>query len=281
LDIKDSEYKKLEQSSYLKTDNYRFFISDDTTVGLLQRIKKDTISLADVCLINNGANTGNAARILLSYNPKGSHYRKILEGKDINRYSTKWGGLWIDYDPDLKKKIDLKDLETRQHKIDFSLRNEDLFNSQKIIVRQTADRLIGTFDDQKYVTRHSTHLLRVKRTFVAIKYLLGLFNSTLLTYYYQNIIPEKGKVFAEVKVANLEKLPIKVVLESQQQPFIELVDRILSLNKHLLENQEMRSDEKEKLIEEIGKIDHSIDELVYEIYGLTEAERRIIKDSID
>ena len=46
--------------------------------------------------------------------------------KDINKYSTIWGGLWINYDPTLKNQIDLSTLDTRQKKIDFSLRNEKI-----------------------------------------------------------------------------------------------------------------------------------------------------------
>jgi hypothetical protein len=277
--LNELKYNKIKQSYFSKSDIFQFFISDASTIALIENIKKETKKLSEICLINNGVNTGNAAKILLSNKKETELYRKILEGKDINRYFIQWNGLWVNYDPSLKNRIDLRELDTRQKKIDFSLRNEDLFNSEKIILRQTADRLIGTFDNEKYITRHSTHLIRMKDEGVSIKYILGLFNSKLLTYYYRNLIPEKGKVFAEVKTVNVEKLPIKLVPDSQQQPIIKLVDKMLSLNKRLNEIGDKQTDERARIVEDIKKIDNEIDQMVYKLYGLTKEEIAIVEES--
>src|SRR5690606_33087035 len=170
-------------------------------------------TLSDICSVYNGANTGNMAKILLSKEKVEYRYIKILEGKNIYRYTICWNGLYICYDPSLRDKIDIKSLDTRQKKIDFALRDPAIFHTDKIILRQTADRLIGTFDDEHYITRHSTHLILMKKDIsqINLKYILGLFNSRLLTYYYQKIIPEVGKTFAEVKTVNVGRLPIRTI----------------------------------------------------------------------
>ena len=78
---------------------------------------------------------------------------------------------------------------------------------------------------------------------------------------------ETGKVFAQVKLAVLRELPIKIVSESQQIPIIKLVDKILEIKKE--------SPDKDTSIEET-----MINNLIYDIYGLSKNEIKIIEESI-
>ena len=61
---------------------------------------------------------------------------------------------------------------------------------------------------------------------------------------------------------------------------ISLLDKMLSLNKRLNEIGDKKTDERERIEEEIKKTDVEIDELVYKIYGITEAEKKIIEESL-
>ena len=55
---------------------------------------------------------------------------------------------------------------------------------------------------------------------------------------------------------------------------------MLSLNKKLQEIGDKNTLEKQKIQEEIKKIDNEIDELVYQLYGITEEEKKIIEESL-
>ena len=55
---------------------------------------------------------------------------------------------------------------------------------------------------------------------------------------------------------------------------------MLSLNKKLLEIGDKNTVEKQKLDQEINKTDNEIDELVYQIFGITEEEKKIIDVSL-
>ena len=55
---------------------------------------------------------------------------------------------------------------------------------------------------------------------------------------------------------------------------------MLSFNKKLQEIGDRNTLEKQKLEEEIKKADNEIDELVYQIYGITEEEKKIIDVSL-
>ncbi len=102
------------------------------------------------------------------------------------------------------------------------------FDSQKIIVRQTADKVIAHIDETKSVNLNNVYNIGRPKFKLDMKYLLAILNSHLMVKIYQTIVQEKGKLFAEVKKVNLAKLPIKVISSSLQKPFIEKVTLILN-----------------------------------------------------
>ena len=74
-------------------------------------------------------------------------------------------------------------------------------------------------------------------------------------------------------------MPIKNIPPEKQIPFINLADKMLSLNKKLQEIGDKNTLEKQKIEQEIKKTDNEIDELVYQLYGITEEEKKIIEES--
>ncbi len=269
--IADTEFEKINfyeisQEKFKSSFQKRFFINSDDTDNLFNKIIETGISLGDICDIKNGVNTGNAANILLSSSHQFSTSRRILEGKDVSRYAIHWGGLWINYDSKIRNKIDISKLETRQKKIDFALRDERIFNTEKLVIRQTSDKLVAAFDKDQFITRHSTHLLLQKNQNFSLHFILGLLNSKLLNFYYSILVPEKGKVFAEVKIVNLEKLPIFKADGKAQSQIIEIVERIEKLR---IENPNG----------EIGLLEDELNNSIYSLYDLSQKEISIINQS--
>ena len=78
----------------------------------------------------------------------------------------------------------------------------------------------------------------------------------------------------------MRKIPIKITSLSEQKSLIQLADKMLSLNKKLQEIGDKNTLEKQKIQEEIKKTDNEIDELVYQLYGITEKEKKIIEESL-
>ncbi|TAF99366.1 MAG: restriction endonuclease subunit M [Cytophagia bacterium] len=265
---------QVPQKNILISENNFFNFQDKITNSLFEKISKKGILLGEICSVNNGVNTGNAANILLSKKKKNEKYLKIIEGKDINRYAIHWNNNWINYDSNLKKTISLSDLKTKQNKVDFALRDYAIFSNPKIIIRQTSDKIIACYDDNLFITRHSTHCILPIIKNLNLKYILGILNSKLLNFYYQTLIPEKGKVFAEVKALHAKKLPIKTIdfnnkIEKQQHDkLVKLVENMLELNKRL-QNSTIQT-EKEQLQQRIEYTDIEINQLVYELYEITE-----------
>lgn len=81
-------------------------------------------------------------------------------------------------------------------------------------------------------------------------------------FLYQTEFKADTDVFPKIRIAQVKKIPIKVIPEKEQTPFINLVDKIISLKQ-----QGKDSSEQEK----------KIDELVYKLYNITPDEQKIIE----
>jgi hypothetical protein len=265
--ISNPLWRIIDQEKVLFGENNAFVFESPEIMSLFTKIKSKGIPLGNYCSVNNGVNTGNAANFLLADQPKSQTYRKLLEGKDVHRYFITWGGNWINYDPNLKKKIKVQDLKTRQSRIDFALRDSRIFDSPKIVIRQTSDKLIGCLDEARFVTRHSTHCIVVEREGISLKYILAVFNSKLMNFYYQTLIPETGKAFAEVKAIHVKQFPIYPA-KNNQHVQIELLVNLIMETKSLDPDTDTT------------RLEREIDQLVYQLYDLTPEEIAIVEESI-
>lgn len=262
--FKQPEVLTINSSKILVGENNVFSFLDSKLLSIIEKIEQNK-KVKDFFSVNNGVNTGNCAEILLSDSKESDKHFKILEGKNINKYITTWKGLWINYDHNLKKTINLEDLNTKQNKIDFALREKRIFDSNKIIIRQTGDKIIATIDENGFITRHSTHCLVNDFDSIDLKLALAQLNSKLIDFYYNYLIPEKGKAFAEVKGINIKQLPL-VCGTKLDNNIIDKVDQILSLKK---DNPEA----------DTSALEREIDTLVYQLYDLTDEEIAIVEEA--
>jgi tRNA1(Val) A37 N6-methylase TrmN6 len=148
-------------------------------------------------------------------------FTPLIGGSSFNKYQLLWNNdYWIQYGEWLA-----------------APRSNEIFEAkEKLIFRQTSDKLIGMYITDGFIMRNNTHILIGKKeSNNNIKYALSVLNSKLLNHYYQLINPEKGEALAEVKAFHLENLPMKEIELNKQQPFIEKADQMLSMNKELQE----------------------------------------------
>jgi hypothetical protein len=181
---------KVFQSTYAELADNRILLNA-SGLGLMQRLKMCSTQLGELAILYNGIKTGNNARFLTT-EATGSEHRKVIRGRDINRYHLAWGGIYVFFDKDQL----------------WSNTNSEMFEANpKIVVRQTGDSLVAALDRQAHYTMDTTHLV-IPLSYSA-KYVLACLNSKLLDWYHQQQVPEEGRTFAEVKIVNLTKLPIR------------------------------------------------------------------------
>jgi hypothetical protein len=141
-----------------------------------------------------------------------------------------------------------------------------LEHKPKIVYRQTSSSLIATLDSNGFHNDKTVHIIIPKNN-LDISFVLGLFNSKLMNYYYQQINDEEGRTFAQVKILYIKQLPIPNITLSEQQPITAIVNQILSAKQ---ENPAANP----------SALEREIDLLVYGLYGLGEEEIEIIENSI-
>ncbi|MGB2763522.1 MAG: N-6 DNA methylase [Candidatus Aminicenantaceae bacterium] len=202
-------------------------------------------------------------RIFDSDVKKDDIYKKYLIGKDIDRYVVhpikprfiKYGG-WL-----------------------AEPRFTAPFERMKIILRQTSDIIRAVLDNDKFYNLNNIYNIELNNDDYNYNYILGILNSKLMVYLYQRIVPEKGKLFAEIKKINLEKLPIRKIdfinpkEKVMHDKMVLLVDKMLELNKKKIVL--LPSSKRDKVEREIQITDEKIDELVYRLYGITKEEKKI------
>ena len=147
-------------------------------------------------------------------------------------------------------------------------------------------------DDKKLFATDGLYLFSL-RGGIKIKenYVLGILNSKFITFLYRLLALEKGRVLAQVKPTILQKLPIHpidLIRDILQFPIplpdkarhdrmVQLVETMLDLHRRLQRSR--LPEEKTQLQRRITATDHRIDQLVYDLYGLTEEEIRIVEEA--
>jgi hypothetical protein len=112
----------------------------------------------------------------------------------------------------------------------FRFSEELLKRSPKLIYRQTSSTLIGTIDHDSNYCDKTVHIIVTKENInIDYRYLLAIFNSKLLNYFYKIMTEESGRAFAQVKTVNVKKLPF--IISENNFTFKEQVDKIMSLTK--------------------------------------------------
>ena len=214
--------------------------------------------------------------------------RPILRGRDIKRYSANWPNAYLitthngygdvprinvdDY-PAIKRYLDQfwDKLSQRGDKgvTPYNLRNCAYmpdFAKSKIIWGEISDKTKFALDSNgEYVMEATTFLLVGPH----LKFLVGYLNSSLAEYLFSKIGTTTGMGTVRWKKYKVEQLLVpKPDIAAAQTKIIEKVDAIL-----LARESDPSSD--------TSALEREIDQLVYQLYGLTDEEIAIVEGAND
>jgi len=150
------------------------------------------------------------------------------------------------------------------------------FEKPKIIYAEIATRGQFTFDITNFFSDTTSYIIPVDS-----KYLIGILNSSLLTFVFSKTSSEIRGGFYRWKRQYMWNLPIHTIdfnnpsEKAIHDKLVSLVDRMLEL--HRKKNSLPPSAEREKIEREIAVTDEKIDDIVYGLYGVTDEERKIIE----
>jgi hypothetical protein len=211
--------------------------------------------------------TESEAKMFHSLSKTKSTHKPLLGGKDIARYKVEWSGVYVDYGQWLAEP-----------------RNPEWFNGDRILVREVTDRGIiqATIVKDEYVFSNSVDGIKLRNNAYELAFVLGIINSKLLSFYHLNTSANAFKgAFPKLLIKDLMSFPIAKIDfsdpkgKARHDRMVELVDRMLSLHKQL--SAAKTSHDKTTIQRQIDATDEQIDQLVYELYGLTEEEIKIVE----
>jgi hypothetical protein len=154
------------------------------------------------------------------------------------------------------------------------------FEKPKIMYPVIAKESRFAFDENRRYSNDKTFFIRTDD-----KYLLGILNSKLTWGYLKRLCSvlgdpdKKGRL--ELRTVFLNKLPIRSINisdpadKARNAHMVKLVESMLALNEQLLDSKSTA--QKEIIQRQIDATDREIDQLVYELYGLTKDEIKIVE----
>ncbi|MBP7837304.1 N-6 DNA methylase [Candidatus Saccharibacteria bacterium] len=144
-------------------------------------------------------------------------------------------------------------------------RERSIFESEKIMVPYRSKTNVFGYTNEPWYFRTDAYSVITKNSEYPLKYLLGILNSKLALFWLYNRGKRKGDTL-ELFYDPLSKIPIASCSEDQQKMIIALVDEII-----VERSKDSRADTHDT--------EQRVDQLIYEIYGLTDEEISIVESS--
>ncbi|MCK9482700.1 MAG: BREX-1 system adenine-specific DNA-methyltransferase PglX, partial [Bacteroidia bacterium] len=204
--------------------------------------------------------------------------KPYLRGKDISRYKYKWGEQWLlvtgkslnipnlypaifNY---LKKYEKVAKARADQGDNWWNLRTctyYDAFDKKKLIWAETSSELRFCIDKEKYYVNKTCFIV----TGSNLEYICGIINSKLIDNIFRNQIANTlGEKTVQASKIYVERIPIPPITPSNQYIANEIEQLVSEIIK------------KKKDDEDTLALEARIDDLVCELYELTEEEKELV-----
>lgn len=217
-----SEYN-VKQDRFFAEDKYllSIYLPEDKRIqDVILKMDKNALPLRKFVDNARGVEIGKKSKLIFDRRID-KRYVPFLVGEDIDRYEIfrhrylKLGLASVDY------------------------KSPSLYKGEKIIVRKTGTGINATYDNSDFYVIQVIYIFKPKdRKKVNIKYILGILNSNLLSFYYFSKFGERTKkAFPHLRQENLLSLPIHEVKVSDpsekamHDQLVKYADIMLKRNK--------------------------------------------------
>ncbi|EPD87533.1 type IIG restriction enzyme/methyltransferase [Streptococcus sp. HPH0090] len=180
-------------------------------------------------------------------------YRRYLDGENVSRYKLTWNGEWVKYGNHMAR-----------------MRNPEIFKHPRILVRQIPSNKTYSIEavlvDGDYISDVNSHII----TNIEINpyYLLGVINSKIISIWFILKFDKfQRRIFPQFKINELGEFPIPEASNSQQNSIALLVEQLMDEMKKETQDSEL-----------INKLNLDIDNLVMDLFDLTDDEKKIVSE---
>ncbi|WP_455450410.1 type IIG restriction enzyme/methyltransferase [Streptococcus salivarius] len=180
-------------------------------------------------------------------------YRRYLDGENVSRYKLTWNGEWVKYGNHMAR-----------------MRNPEIFKHPRILVRQIPSNKTYSIEavlvDGDYISDVNSHII----TNIEINpyYLLGVINSKIISIWFILKFDKfQRRIFPQFKINELGEFPIPEASNSQQNSISLLVEQLMDEMKKETPDSEL-----------VNKLNLDIDNLVMDLFDLTDDEKKIVSE---
>jgi type I restriction-modification system DNA methylase subunit len=248
------------------------------SADLAERIREQNVQLSSVAAITRGVHpyrlggygksafgSGAQTRRDLAERPyhsskKKRDYRPFVYGRDLHRFTPPHATEYVKYGPWLAEP-----------------RGPEFFEGERVYSRKIlADRLVVTVETIDSVADQQVYITKPTQNFLSAAFLAGILGSRLMACFIRSYYDEATQAFPQIKVSQLKALPIpKLDLSSgpdsgRRDEIVRMVNSMLVLYEQLSAAKSVQ----QKIIvqRQIDATDRQIDQLVYQLYRLTDEE---------
>lgn len=280
--------KHLSKSTLLNFPPYVIGI-DTNNINLINKLKEKSNTIDEVqSELSYGITTSNNSIYVLTREKalengfENEFIKPIVIGENIRRYLLEYHDQVVIYAEKNNKIANAKnifryleeneeELKTRKgiSKICWwalhRARKPSLFENDKIILRQTGDEIIATFDETATYSLDSTMIIQLKENEKTDYYFVtGILNSSINNYVYKTISQENGRALAQVKPVNVKQLLIPKIDENRKKEIASIVKNII----------QKRNTDSEYDFEQEQK---NINSILYDYYELSNNDIKLIE----
>ncbi|MCY3922733.1 MAG: hypothetical protein OXG27_10115 [Chloroflexi bacterium] len=222
---------------------------------------------------------------LVAEDPRSAEILKpVLRGRDIQRFLPAWSGLWLidthnGYDN--VPAIEIDDFPAVRSFLDshygklarrydrgrtpYNLRNcayhADFAGPKLFWMDMSPEARFAYSDDEMYCNNKGFLL-----TGASLRFLCAILNSAIVTWFVRRTARTTGEGLVQWEKFAVERIPVPRINQAERRPLVELVNRILAAKS---------ADAGAKT----AGHEWEIDQLVYEVYGLTALEVSAVEES--
>ena len=266
------EQEALKKIGLFLKNNSELVINILEKFGLLSP-QNQFLNLKNILTINNGIATADNDLWLYEKNNYSSeeswlsnkafknkkNVKDFYRGETVRRWFISKPNSRINYLPDLMKK----------HRSTARPKTPDFFETRKLVSQLVGEELRVAYDDVGRYFDINVNLIYPKTDSYDLKFILSFLNSKLLNFVLDNL-----RSNISLTLTLLYKIPILRLSSREQEPFIGLVDQILAITK---DEDYLTKPAKQVKVQEYER---QIDQMVYELYGLTPEEIAVVEGEV-
>lgn len=270
--LKEDYDYEIRQNNIGANENSTFDIFFDPQLdGLLEKMSRKGFSLGDRFYLRQCIKTGNDdAYVKVSPVKLADPWKVTIRGRSIQRYNIVEKNLFLKYGPWLAR----------------NWKNVSFYETQKIVVRETGSRIIATIDMKNRYILSSLYGIYAKSPAepVSLFFLLGILNSKLATFYLKKTALDLSRgAFTKMRTNQLARLPVYRFDPQNKQDVVlrkAVEDNARKIIKLCEEQNKARDTINGNLYRrQFEFYDKQIDHLIYQLYGLTDEEIRIVEEA--